>query len=68
MVRPEDADTQESKMPVDGAPEKPANVPEKGSSGKRKRGAFAADEIVAFTHMTSTDKDVGKAIRDNKLG
>jgi hypothetical protein len=36
------------------------------STGKRKRGAFADDELVAFTNMTVVVKDVAQAIRDNK--
>jgi hypothetical protein len=64
---PEDVETQESSMAVlDGTPEKLVDAPEKGSSGKRKRGAFANDEIVTFTHMTSAGKNVARAIRDNK--
>ncbi|KAK1696000.1 hypothetical protein QYE76_012697 [Lolium multiflorum] len=35
-------------------------------AGKRKRGAFADDELVAFTNMTVVVKDVTHAIRDNK--
>jgi hypothetical protein len=54
---PEDADTQESDtVNLDGAPEKV-------TAGKRKRGAFADDELVAFTNMTVVVKDVAKAIR-----
>jgi hypothetical protein len=36
------------------------------SSCKRKRDAFADDEVVSFTHMTSAVKDDAHAIRDNK--
>ncbi|KAK1631764.1 hypothetical protein QYE76_006079 [Lolium multiflorum] len=64
---PEDADTQESDtVKLDGAPEKAGNAPEKVTGGKRKRGAFADDELVAFTNMIVAVKDVAQAIRDNK--
>ena len=62
-----DAETQESDtVNLDGQTEKPADVPEKVTAGKRKRGAFAHDELVAFTNMTVAVKDVAQAIRDNK--
>jgi hypothetical protein len=51
---------------LDDALDKPVDAPEKGSSYKRKRDAFADDEVVAFTHMTSAVKDDAHAIRDNK--
>jgi hypothetical protein len=38
----------------------------KAVARKRKRGAFADDEIMAFTNMTNTIKDVAQAIRDKK--
>ncbi|KAM0879235.1 hypothetical protein ACQ4PT_034373 [Festuca glaucescens] len=64
---PEDVETQESDMVnLDGPPEKAADAPDKATAGKRKRGAFADDELVAFTNMTVAVKDVAHAIRDNK--
>lgn len=64
---PEDAKTQESDtVNLDGPPEKAGDAPEKVTAGKRKRGAFADDELVAFTNMTVAVKDVAQAIRDNK--
>ncbi|KAK1698799.1 hypothetical protein QYE76_015496 [Lolium multiflorum] len=51
---------------LDGPPEKVADAPEKATVGKRKRGAFAGDELVAFTYMTVAVMDVEHAIRDNK--
>ncbi|XP_047051558.1 uncharacterized protein LOC124656955 [Lolium rigidum] len=47
---PEDADTQDSDT-VNLDADKPADAPEKPTAGKRKRGAFADDELVAFTNM-----------------
>jgi hypothetical protein len=38
----------------------------KAVARKRKSGAFADDEIMAFTNMTNTVKDVAYAIRDKK--
>ncbi|XP_047064705.1 uncharacterized protein LOC124672532 [Lolium rigidum] len=53
---PEDAETQESDtINLDGPPEKV-------TTGKRKRGAFTDDELVAFTNMTVAVKDVARAI------
>ncbi|KAK1608637.1 hypothetical protein QYE76_032310 [Lolium multiflorum] len=46
--------------------DKPADAPEKPTAGKRKRGAFADDELVAFTNMTVVVKEVAHAIRVNK--
>ena len=51
---------------LDGPLEKPADAPEKVHACKRKRGAFAADELAAFTNMTVAVNDVTHAIRDNK--
>ena len=62
---PEDAETQESDT-VNLDAEKATDAPEKATAGKRKRGAFADDELVAFTNMTVAVKDVAQAIRDNK--
>jgi hypothetical protein len=42
------------------------DAPDKQTTGKRKRGAFAEDELVAFTNMIFAVKDVAQAIRDNK--
>ncbi|KAK1610773.1 hypothetical protein QYE76_034446 [Lolium multiflorum] len=39
---------------------------EKVTAGKRKRSAFADDELVAFTNTTVAVNDVAQAIRDNK--
>ncbi|XP_051212289.2 uncharacterized protein [Lolium perenne] len=61
---PEDADTQESDTVNLDADKHDA--PEKPTAGKRKRGVFADDELVAFTNMTVAVKDVTQAIRDNK--
>ena len=59
LPAPEDADTQESDtVNLDGPPEKVGDAPEKVTAGKRKRGAFADDELVAFTNMTVVVKDV----------
>ncbi|KAK1667181.1 hypothetical protein QYE76_055340 [Lolium multiflorum] len=56
---PEDAETQESDtVNLDGEPDKAADAPEKVSAGKRKRGTFADDELVAFANMTVAVKDV----------
>ncbi|KAK1679430.1 hypothetical protein QYE76_040278 [Lolium multiflorum] len=64
---PKDVETQESNtVNLDGTPEKAADAPDKATAGKRKRGAFADDELVAFTNMTVAVKDVTQAIRDNK--
>ncbi|KAK1643459.1 hypothetical protein QYE76_061264 [Lolium multiflorum] len=64
---PEDAETQESvTVNLDGPLEKDGDAPEKVTAGKRKRGAFTDDELVAFTNMTVVVKDVAQAIRDNK--
>jgi hypothetical protein len=46
--------------------DKHAYASDKGPSGKRKRGAFVDDEIMAFNHMTEVVKDVAQAIRENK--
>jgi hypothetical protein len=62
---PEDADTQESDT-VNLEADKPADAPEKPTNGKRKRGAFADEELVAFTNMTVAVKEVAQAIRANK--
>ncbi|KAK1603280.1 hypothetical protein QYE76_018323 [Lolium multiflorum] len=62
---PEDAETQEFDT-VNLDAEKVADAPKKASVGKRKRGAFADDELVAFTNMTVAVKDVSQAIMDNK--
>ncbi|KAK1683456.1 hypothetical protein QYE76_044304 [Lolium multiflorum] len=51
---------------LDGPPEKAGDAPENVTAGKRKRGAFADDEIVAFTNMTIAVKDVAQVIRDKK--
>nr|XP_051220584.1 formin-like protein 20 [Lolium perenne] len=51
---------------LDGPPEKACDPPEKVTAGKTKRGAFADDDLVAFTNMTIAVKDVAQAIRDNK--
>ncbi|KAM0919239.1 hypothetical protein ACQ4PT_008353 [Festuca glaucescens] len=53
---PEDADTQESDT-VNLDADKPVDAPEKPTAGKRKRGAFADDELVAFTNMTVAVKE-----------
>ena len=59
----EDAETQESDTVIlDGPPEKPADMPNKVTAGKRKRGAFADDELAAFTNLTVAVKDVAQAI------
>ncbi|KAK1629383.1 hypothetical protein QYE76_003698 [Lolium multiflorum] len=50
---------------LDGPPEKAVDAPEKVTAGKRKRGTFATDKLVA-TNMTVDVKDVAQAIRDNK--
>ncbi|KAK1613134.1 hypothetical protein QYE76_036807 [Lolium multiflorum] len=64
---PEDAEIQESDTIIlDGPPEKAANTPDKATIGKRKRGAFADEELVAFTNMIVDVKDAAQAIRDNK--
>ncbi|XP_071677967.1 uncharacterized protein [Lolium perenne] len=62
---PEDVDTQESDT-INLDADKPADAPEKPTAGKRKRGAFADDEPVAFTNMTVAVKEVAHAIRANK--
>ncbi|KAK1679269.1 hypothetical protein QYE76_040117 [Lolium multiflorum] len=62
---PEDADTQESDT-VNLDADKPDDAPEKPTAGKRKRGAFADDELVAFTNMTVAVKEVAQAISANK--
>ncbi|KAK1616690.1 hypothetical protein QYE76_022207 [Lolium multiflorum] len=54
---PEDVDTQESDT-VNLDADKPADAPDKPTAGKRKRGAFADDELVAFTNMTVVVKEV----------
>jgi hypothetical protein len=41
-------------------------MPEKVNIGKKKRGSFANDVLVAFTNMTVAMKDVAHAIRYNK--
>ena len=61
----EDAETQESDT-VNLDADKPADAPEKPTVGKRKRGAFVDDELVAFTNMTVAVKEVAQAIRTNK--
>ncbi|KAK1646986.1 hypothetical protein QYE76_064791 [Lolium multiflorum] len=61
---PEDVDTQESDTVNLDADKHDAH--EKPTVGKRKRGAFAADELVAFTNMIVAVKDVAQATRDNK--
>jgi hypothetical protein len=48
---------------IDGS-DKPFPAPPAG--GKRKRGALAEDELMAFTSMTKAVKDVAQAIRENK--
>ncbi|KAK1605751.1 hypothetical protein QYE76_029424 [Lolium multiflorum] len=62
---PEDVDTQESDT-VNLDADKPTDAPEKPTAGKRKRGAFADDDLVAFTNMTIVVKEVAQAIRANK--
>ncbi|KAK1695255.1 hypothetical protein QYE76_011952 [Lolium multiflorum] len=61
---PEDVETQESDTVNLDADKHDA--PEKPTTGKSKRGAFADDELVAFTNMTVAVKDVTHAISDNK--
>ncbi|KAK1663818.1 hypothetical protein QYE76_051977 [Lolium multiflorum] len=56
---PEDGDTQESDMVNLDADKHDA--PKKPTVGKRKRGAFIDDELVAFTNMTVAVKDVTQA-------
>ncbi|KAK1606694.1 hypothetical protein QYE76_030367 [Lolium multiflorum] len=51
---------------LDGPPKKPADAPEKVNINKRKRGAFANNELAAFTSMTVAMKNVAHAIRHNK--
>ncbi|KAK1627133.1 hypothetical protein QYE76_001448 [Lolium multiflorum] len=63
-LAPEDAETQESDT-VNLDADKHDTL-EKPIAGKRKRGAFADDELVAFTNMIVAVKDVAQAIRDNK--
>jgi hypothetical protein len=48
---------------IDG-PNKPFLAPPAGE--KRKRGALAEDELMAFTSMTEAVEDVAQAIRENK--
>jgi hypothetical protein len=64
---PEDANTQESGTVIlDGPLEKPIDTPEKVNTDKRKRDAFANDEMAAFTNMTVAVKEVAQAMQDNK--
>ena len=66
-VSDEDADTQDSgTVNLEVPTQKPADAPEKPYAGKRKRGAFTYDELLAFTNMTVAVRDVAQAIRDNK--
>jgi hypothetical protein len=63
----EDAETQESDTFIlDGPPKKVVDAPDKANTGKRKRGVFATDELLAFTSMIVAMKDVAQAIQDNK--
>jgi hypothetical protein len=50
----------------DGVLEKLAKAPENVPSGKRKRGAFTDDDLLAFTNMFIAMKDIVEAIQDNK--
>jgi hypothetical protein len=58
------ADSQDSDTIIIDGPDKPLLAPPAG--GKRKRGALAEDELMAFTSMTEAIKDVAQAIRENK--
>jgi hypothetical protein len=57
-------DSLESDTIIIDGPDKPFLAPPAG--GKRKRGALAKDELMAFTSMTEAVKDVAQAIRENK--
>jgi hypothetical protein len=57
-------DSQDSDTIIIDGPDKPFLAPPAG--GKRKRGALAEDELMAFTFMTEAIKDVAQAIRENK--
>jgi hypothetical protein len=57
-------DSQDSDTIIIDGPEMTFLAPPAG--GKRKRGALAEDELMAFTSMTEAVKDVAQAIRENK--
>jgi hypothetical protein len=57
-------DSQDSNTIIIDGPDKPFPAPPAG--GKRKRGALAEDELMAFTSMTEAVKDDVQAIRENK--
>jgi hypothetical protein len=57
-------DSQDSDTTIIDGPDKPFLAPPAG--GKRKRGALAEDELMAFTSMTEAIKDIAQAIRENK--
>jgi hypothetical protein len=56
--------SQDSDTIINDGPDKPFLAPP--ARGKRKRGALAEDELMAFTSMTEAVKNIAQAIRENK--
>jgi hypothetical protein len=63
-AREYETDSQDSDTIIIDGPDKPFPAPLAG--GKRKRGALAEDELMAFTSMTEAVKDIAQVIRENK--
>ena len=57
-------------MTIDGTEKSGDKRPDKGfdaaGPAKRRRGALADNELLAFSNITNAVKDVAQAIRDNK--